>query len=153
MNAFSFFSLYIFSLLWTYLENLTCLLWSFPTQVFRSPVLQSLVCLLVIIGVLTLCQWQEDLVLICSLVPIILLDSDRGLESHYAESTGLCFQDTTMNVIPLCSQGAHNLDKGQKQKSLTYSVRYLSRRLHLYVESKKNSIKEFIYKTEIDSQT
>ena len=41
-------------------------------------------------------------------MPIILPDPDRGLESHYAESTGLCFQDATINVIPLCSQGAHN---------------------------------------------
>ena len=86
-------------------------------------------------------------------MPIILPDSDRGLESHYAESTRLCFQDTTMNVIPLCSQGAHNLVKGQIHKSLSYNVNYLSRRFHLYVESKKNYIKEFIYKTEIDSQT
>ena len=52
-----------------------------------------------------------------------------------------------------CLQGAHNLVKGQIHKSLSYNVNYLSRRFHLYVESKKNYIKEFIYKTEIDSQT
>ena len=46
-----------------------------------------------------------------------------------------------MNVIPLCSQGAHNLVKGQIHKSLSYNVNYLSRRFHLYVESKKKLYK------------